>query len=224
MSPKRIVDRSCDEGLDIIAICDHNSAENTEAAVNVGLLRGITVLPGLEVCSREEVHIIALFGDPKQAMAMQAFVYAHLVEENNPKLFGDQWVVNEVDEVLAANTRLLIGATQLDIKTIVDRIHSIGGLSIASHVDRPAFGIIGQLGFIPSDLALDGVEISRRMSLHEARETITGIENLPCVTSSDAHYLDDIGKVHTLFEMVDPTLNEIDLALKSEDGRSLKVK
>ena len=221
MSPKRIVDRCCERGLDIIAICDHNSAENTVAAMRVGIHQGLTVLPGLEICSREEVHILALFEDPEQATVMQAFVYAHLIEKNNPELFGDQWVVNEVDEVQETNTRLLIGATQLDVRTIVDKIHSTGGLSIASHVDRPAFGIIGQLGFIPPDLELDGVEISRRMSIHEARETIAGIEDLPCVTSSDAHYLDDIGKVHTLFRMPDPTVEEIRLALKGEKGRRI---
>ncbi len=222
MSPKRIVDRSCEKGLDIIAVCDHNSAENGEAAVAAANHRDLRVLPGLEICSREEVHILALFEDLEQAKAMQMFVYAHLMERNDPEFFGKQWIVNEVDEVMGENDKLLIGATQLDVGAIVDRVHSIGGLSIASHIDRLAFGIIGQLGFIPPDLPLDGVEISRRMHLQQARETILGIEGLSCVTSSDAHYLHDIGTAYTLFEMEEPTLGEIALALKNENGRSLK--
>lgn len=221
MSPKRIVERSCDRGLDIIAICDHNSMENAKAAMVAAENKDLKVLPGLEICSREEVHIVAIFGDPGQAETMQDYVYAHLTEENQPDVFGDQWVVNEKDEFLRDNPRLLIGATQLNIQQIVEKIHGIGGLSIASHVDRPAFGIIGQLGFIPPDLALDGIEVSRRMTPAHARETIGGLEGFPLVTSSDAHFLDDIGSAHTLCEMVAPTLPEIVLALKSEKGRRI---
>jgi hypothetical protein len=223
MSPKRIVEKSHQKGLDIIAICDHNSAENVGATIVAGEKRGIEVLPGMEVCSREEVHIIALFEKLEQALVMQEYVYAHLPEENQPALFGDQWVVNENDEFLRENPRLLIGATQLGLNEIVEKIHSLDGLSIASHVDRPAFGIISQLGFIPPDLKLDGIEVSRHITPEEAREKIAGIGNLPCVTSTDAHYLDDIGGVWTTFKLAEPTIKEIRLAFKNEKGRSIEV-
>ncbi len=221
MSPKRIVERSCDVGLDIIAICDHNSIENAAAAIVAAETKDLAVLPGLEICSREEVHIVTIFKDLEQAETMQAYVYAHLTEENQPKVFGDQWVVNEKDEFLGDNPRLLIGATQLGVEQIVEKTQAIGGLSIASHVDRPAFGIISQLGFIPPDLALDGIEVSRRTTPTQAKETIPGIKDFPCVTSSDAHFLDDIGSAYTRFEMASPALAEIALALKGEEGRQL---
>lgn len=223
MSPKRIVERSHQKGLDIIAICDHNSAENVGAAIVAGEKRGIEVLPGMEVCSREEVHIVALFEKLEQALAMQEYIYAHLPEENQPELFGDQWVVNENDEFLRENPRLLIGATQLGLNKIVEKIHFLDGLSIASHVDRPAFGIISQLGFIPPDLKLDGIEVSRHTSPKEAREKIAGIGDFPCVTSTDAHYLDDIGGAWTTFNLAEPTIKEIRLAFKNEKGRRIEV-
>ncbi|QTA87405.1 PHP domain-containing protein [Desulfonema magnum] len=221
MSPRGVVERSRKKQLDIIAICDHNSMENAEAAMRVGKDIGVNVLPGMEICSKEEVHILAIFENSNLARDMQEYVYAHLPGENQPEFFGSQVVANENDEVLAENQRLLIGATTLGVREIVEHTHLLGGLSIASHVDRPAFGMISQLGFIPPDLPLDGVEVSYRMSPKEARKKIPGIRDLPCVTSSDAHYPDDIGKAMTVFMMNAASFKEIRLALKGDGGRGI---
>lgn len=222
MSPKRIAEHACKKGMDIIAICDHNSAENAAAAVEIGKEKGLTVLSGMEVCSKEEVHIIALFQRPDQAAVLQEYVYGHLKGENKTALFGEQIVVNSADEVVSENERLLIGATSLDVHDIVDTIHAINGLCIASHVDRQAYGIIGQLGFIPENLALDGLELSARIEPATAKETIPGIDHWPCITASDAHYLTDIGNVYTLFEIAEPSVSEIQLALKNTQGRKIR--
>ena len=151
MSPRRIIQKSLEVGLDLIAICDHNTAENAAAAMREGRKKGIHVLPGMEVCSREEVHILALFGELSQALKMQSYVYSNLPGENKPKVFGCQVVANENDEVLGENPRLLIGATRLGLHDIVVKTHLLGGLSFCCHVDRPAYGILNQLGFIPAD-------------------------------------------------------------------------
>ena len=219
MSPKKIVRKSIEQQLYIIAICDHNSAENVQAAMSLGAELGLCVLPGMEICSREEVHMLGIFSAVEQAQAMQEFVYAHLPGENQAKLFGYQVVVNEKDEVCGEVSRLLIGASRLSLQDIVAKIHTLGGLSIASHVDRPSYGVIGQLGFIPADLSLDGLEVSHRVPLNEVREKIPGVMNLPCISSSDAHFLDDIGKVKTVFTLAAPTFGEIRLALKGKSGR-----
>ncbi|MGD8522851.1 MAG: PHP-associated domain-containing protein [Desulfobacterales bacterium] len=223
MSPKKIVQRSLDKGLDVIAICDHNTAENVGAVMKAGENREISVLPGIEICSKEEVHIIALFDKLDSTLAMQDYVYANLTGDNNPEIFGYQVVANEQDEVLGENPRLLIGATQLGIYDIVEKTHSLGGLSLSSHVDRTAYGIIGQLGFIPSDLKIDGVEVSYRVPLDKAVNEVPGIGKLPCMTASDAHFLDDIGKAWTMFVMAKPTTNEIRRALRGKDGRRVKL-
>jgi len=223
MSPKKIIQKSREVGLDIIALCDHNSAENAGAAMREGNKQGLPVLPGLEICSREEVHILALFEALDPALEMQAYVYANLPGENNSEVFGFQVVANEADEVIGENPRLLIGATRLGLHDIVEKTHVLGGLSIASHVDRPAYGIINQLGFIPEDLNLDGLEVSSRIKLAEAAQTIPGIGNYSCVTASDAHYPDDIGKACTVFQLAGPTLAEIRLALAKKDGRRILI-
>ena len=152
---------------------------------------------------------------------MQEWVYAGLAGENQPEIFGYQIVSNEDSEVLGENPRLLIGATNLGLGDIVRRTHALNGLSLSAHVDRPANGIINQLGFIPPDLELDAVEISYRIPLAQARERFPLIGGLPCITSSDAHFLKDIGRAATLFRLAAPSLREIGLALRAEQGRGV---
>jgi PHP family Zn ribbon phosphoesterase len=221
MSPRAIVERSLDRALDIIAICDHNSAENVGAAMRAGEKKGLCVLPGLEISSQEEVHTLAIFDDEDRALRMQALVYAHLKGTNRPELFGDQVVANELDEVEGFNDRLLIGAAQLRLYDVVKEVHRLGGISIASHVDRPSFSILSQLGFIPDDLDLDGVEVSRHVDPRSARSAVPEIGLRPLIASSDAHCLDDIGGATTLFHLEAPTLNEFRLALAGKAGRGV---
>jgi PHP family Zn ribbon phosphoesterase len=223
MSPRGIVQKSRQAGLDLIAICDHNTVENAGAAMREGAKQGIRVLPGMEVCSKEEVHILAVFEALEPAQKMQAYVYANLPGKNRPDVFGCQVVANENDEVLGENPRLLIGATQLGLHDIVGKTHELGGLSLGCHVDRPAYGIINQLGFIPADLALDGLEVSRHVKLADAHKTVAGIEKFACITSSDAHFLEDIGSVWTIFQMAEPTVAEIRKSLLQHGGRRILI-
>jgi len=223
MSPKKIVQQSLDVGLDLIALCDHNSAENAAATMREGNRQGVAVLPGMEICSKEEVHILALFDELGPALEMQAYIYANLPGENKTEVFGFQVIANEQDEVIGENPRLLIGATRLGLHDIVDKTHVLGGINISCHVDRPAYGIINQLGFIPEDLNLDGLEVSHRVKLAEAARTIPGIGSFSCVTASDAHFLNDIGKACTVFELAEPSLAEIRLALAGKEGRRILV-
>jgi len=223
MSPRRIVETCKRKHIDIIAICDHNSAENTGAVIRAGENKGISVLPGIEVCSREEVHILTIFKELDQANSMQDYVYSHLKGENNPELFGYQIVALETDEVVSESPKMLIGATQLGIHTIIDKAHALDGLCIASHIDRRTYGIIGQLGFIPPDLPLDAVEISSQMTADEAKSNLQGIDKLPIIKSSDAHSPQDIGKSVTEFIMLAPTFEELRLAIKGVDGRKVNA-
>jgi predicted metal-dependent phosphoesterase TrpH len=219
MSPKKIIAKSLERQLDLIAICDHNTAENAAAALREGTRQGIAVLPGMEICSREEVHLVTLFKKIEDALKMQEFIYAHLPGKNQPEVFGHQVVADEHDQVLGENPRLLIGATQLSLLEIVEKAHHLGGICISSHVDRPSYSLIGQLGFIPEDLHLDAVEVSYRVPLDKALTEVPGIKNYPCVTSSDAHFLSDIGQTWTEFILAAPTLQEIRMALAGTEGR-----
>lgn len=219
MSPRAIVDKSLEKGLDMIALCDHNTAENVGAALRAGAKKGIAVIPGMEINTQEEVHILALFAGEDQALDMQRTVYSHLRGTNRPELFGDQVVANELDEVEGFNDRLLIGATGLTLQAVIREIRRLGGLSIASHIDRPSYSLVSQLGFVPPDVSLDGVEISRPLQREEIESQLPGLGDLPVIRSSDAHFLKDIGKAVTSFFMEAPNLKELGLALAGKEKR-----
>jgi hypothetical protein len=154
---------------------------------------------------------------------MQEIVYQSLSGTNRPDIFGDQIVVNEFDEVTHFNDKMLIGATHLRLDEIVKTVHQLGGLSIASHVDRPSYSILSQLGFVPPDLELDALEVSYRSSPESFQGHVPGGEALPIVQSSDAHFHSDIGKVYTSFIMDIPCVQEIRLAFKALSGRRVFV-
>jgi PHP family Zn ribbon phosphoesterase len=220
MTPRAVVERAASLGLDVIAVCDHNSVENAGVTQDLAKKKGITAIPGVEITSMEEVHILGLFGDMKSAEGMQNIVYESLQPgENDEDRFGMQVVANEDDEVVGFNGRLLIGATSLSVNMIVDLIRGFGGLAIASHIDREGFGIIGQLGFIPQDIEFDALEISPMTMLGDAMKAFSNYRHIPWVTSSDAHALEDIGRRTTGLVMCHPTLEELALALKGTAGR-----
>jgi len=221
MSPRGIVEASLQKGLDLIALCDHNTAENVGAVIRAGKERGLWVLPGMEVNSYEEVHSLALFDREAQVLEMQTFVYNHLQGTNRPELFGEQVVANEFDEVEGFNDRLLIGATGIRLVDIINKVHRLGGLCIASHVDRPSYSVVSQLGFISPGLEFDALEVSPRTDLEKARKDIPGAADYPLVTFSDAHFLKDIGGVCTEFLLDHPGIEEIRMALKQEQGRGI---
>jgi PHP family Zn ribbon phosphoesterase len=215
MSPRNIAKEAKKKGLHFIGICDHNSAENVCAVKKVAEREQIGVIGGMEVTSSEEVHILALFDEESKLQSLQKIVYKNLHGTNDERLYGDQVVANEKDEVIRFNKKLLIGATEIPIHEVVDLIHRLDGLAIASHIDREGFGIIGQLGFIPEDLPLDAVEITDPSQ----RGKISLTKDFPMVTSSDAHYLEDIGKTHTRFLLKDFTIEELRKSFKKEAGR-----
>ena len=209
-----IVKQAKEMGLDMIGICDHNSAENVMAVMKAGLREGISVIAGMEITCREEAHILGLFEDESALMKMQEVVYANLPGTYYDESFGPQTIIDEWDHVVGANHRLLIGATTLTVEQLVNAIHEHSGIAIASHVDRERFSLIGQLGFIPEGLNLDALEVSRPSIMHQEYK-------YPIVTSSDAHFLVDIGRHCTCFTLEELSVNEIKKALRSEMGRSL---
>lgn len=218
MTPKRIMEAAAKKDIEVIAITDHNSAENIGAALEAAAKAGITVLPAMEITSSEEAHVLALFGSLAAALSMQAIVYENLDGVNNERLWGSQVVVNEADEVMGFNDRLLIGATGLPVKRLVEEIHALGGLAVASHVDREAFSLISQLGFIPDDLGIDAIEVTR------VDAAVEGGGHLPRLCNSDAHRLEDIGRRTMVLCMEEPTFDEIKLALRGMEGRRLKCR
>lgn len=222
MSPRKIVAKCMEEGLNAIAVCDHNTAENVIAVIRAARGQDLTVMPGMEIATSEEVHILGLFDEIEQALTLQGKVYGHMLPgKNDEDLFGIQVVSNEFDEVEEIVDRFLIGGTTLPIETVVETIHDLGGLAIASHIDREVNSLLGQLGFIPENLAVDALEVSA-LGNAESIKQIPGVDRYPIVRSSDAHRLSEIGRATTVFEVERLTIAEMRLAFMQMEGRSMR--
>jgi PHP family Zn ribbon phosphoesterase len=221
MSPRGIVHEALRKGLDLIGICDHNSAENVLAVKKAGRQNGLMVLGGMEVASSEEAHLLVFFELDEDLLRFQDVIYRNLTGANDERAFGQQVIADDEDGVTGFCDRLLIGATSLPAAAIVEAARAGHGdsLVIAAHVDRESFSIIGQLGFIPPQLALDAVEISQRITVAEATDRFPDCRKYPVITSSDAHGPEDIGKRFTCFTIEDGTVAEIKKALAGRDGR-----
>ena len=222
MMPEFILERAQQLGLGLIAVTDHNSAENVAAMLAAAEETGVTVLPGIEVQTREEVHLLCLFDTLEQVTRWQGEVYAHLPPlKNKEDVFGVQVVISAEGD-LSYNERLLLTSTSFSVEEVVQRVRDLNGLCIPAHVDRPAYSIIANLGYIPPDLELVGVEISHLVSLKEARTRFPQLERYSLVASSDAHRLQDMDSRTTL-KMTEATVAELSLALAGEEGRAVWV-
>ena len=223
MIPPLIVRRAQEVGLDLIAITDHHAAENIAAVQRAAAESDLTVLPGMEVQTREEAHILCLFDTLEQVGRWQEIVYASLPKaKNRPEMLGPQFVVDETGEFVRENERLLLASTNLTTEAVVAQVRELGGLTIASHVDRPSFSLLGNLGFVPPGLALAGLEISARCDVKRLYGQHPGLESWPLIRSSDAHCLADM-QAWTTAEVEAPTLAELDLALRGIQGRSIAL-
>jgi len=221
MSPREIVQEAFRKGLDLIGVCDHNSAENVLAVKQAAKQNGLMVLGGMEVASSEEAHILVFFDDDEDLLRFQDTIYRHLSGTNDERTFGQQVIVDAEDGVDGFCERLLIGATSLTAEQLVAEARAGKGesLVIAAHVDREAFSIIGQLGFIPRGLDLDAVEVSAHMTPAAAKERFPDCKRYPVVTGSDAHTPEDIGTQVTCFTIEEGTVTEIKKALAGRDNR-----
>ena len=213
MSPRNIVRTAREASVDIIAVTDHNSGKNVRAVMEAAADLPLTVIAGVEVQSKEEVHLLSLFGSMEILEAWDAFIYEHLPDvRNDPDVFGYQPIVDMEGYVLRFEEKLLINSLDLSLEEVVKGVADRDGICIPAHVDREAFSIIGQLGYIPPDLAIAAVEITG-----DQRDMVP--ERYKAVTASDAHFLRAIGTKRTLFLLEDPSLEEIGRGLRREGGR-----
>lgn len=222
MTPHNIIAHAAENGVDIVAITDHNSCDNLPAALQLAAEYGITVIPGMEIETKEEIHIVALFGKMRQLLLFEEQVNSRRSGAlNAPEKFGPQFVVTADDELVREKPERLLEALDLPVSEAVEIIHELDGIAIAAHIDRPANGILSILGFIPPDLPLDAVEVSQRVQLSEAQRKFRFVRQ-PFLTSSDAHIMDTfVNSPKTKLLLAEPTFSELVLALKSEDGRKI---
>ena len=212
MSPSEIVRRAVAAGMGGIALTDHQSARNAPAIEKCARDAGLGCLFGLEVCTSEEAHTLALFDTVGQALEMTDWVYAAMPKRvNDPDTFGDQPVVTWDDDIVEMEWRILAMACRRSIPETSARVRELGGLYVAAHIDRPNFSVVSALGSIPEPLEgggryFDAVEFSRTAS---ADDWLPRAAGYAVTRSSDAHNHDDVALVWTEADLPDFSVSSL---------------
>lgn len=224
MIPPLIVQEALERGIDLIAITDHNATQNFRAVAQAAEGTGLNVLPGMELQTHEEVHLLCLFDTLEQLEAWQAVVSPTLPGQlNNVEFFGEQFIVDATGEFVRREERLLLSSSSLTLEDAAEAVRKLGGLPIPAHVDRKANGLIPILGLVPAEVRFDALEISFRMNPKDAASQLPQIRGYPLLQSGDVHHLDDfLGVVELTVEAA--SVAEIRRALRGEEGRSLSLR
>lgn len=223
MIPPLIVQKALEKSIDLIAITDHNASANVAAVRKAAEGTSLTVLPGMEVQSREDVHLLTLFETLDELKIWQSEVDQALPNfPNQSAFFGEQFVVNETGEHIRTEERLLSTATHLSIDEIFEHVDALGGLVIPAHVERTSYGLFPTLGLISENWHVVALEISRNISSERAARLFPALGKLPLIQSGDVHQLDSFLGT-TIFTLASPSLMEIRMAFKGIDGRQVYI-
>ncbi|PAB61388.1 PHP domain-containing protein [Anaeromicrobium sediminis] len=216
MTPNNIINMSLLKGLDVIAITDHNTTENCEVCMTLGKEKGLLVIPGMELQTKEEAHFVCLFRDIKDADKFKNLVYDKLPnKKNDPKFFGNQWIFDKDDNIIGENERLLINSVNMSCNEAFKIIERLEGVMIPAHVDKKAFSIIANLGFIPTDMDIKTLEISRKCDENSFTKKYKYLSKYNFIKNSDAHFLGDILERETFLEVEERNIKSILNKLKN---------
>ncbi len=198
MTPNNIVNMSIIKGLDMIAVTDHNSCGNVRSVMKAAGDK-ILVIPGMEVETSEEIHIVCYFPGIESAEEMGEYVKNHLPPiKNREEIFGEQLFMDFEDNIVGKEENLLVTATELDIFSVVKKVRGLGGAAVPAHIDRSSYSVLSNLGIIPDELLFKTVEITAKnrgkMAEYEKK--------YQAVTNSDAHYLENIAEPEFFIELM----------------------
>ncbi len=201
MTPANIVGMAALKNLDVIAVTDHNSCKNCPAVLSLAQEYNILAIPGMELTTMEEVHVVCLFEHLWEAMEFDEYVYDHLMPvPNNEEIFGKQLIMDQEEHILGNVKNLLINATDITFDRLYDLVVKYHGIMIPAHIDKNANSLLANLGFIPPDSRFQCVELKSMPNLHPLQALHPYLKSCNIVTNSDAHYLEEISEpVNTIY-------------------------
>lgn len=193
MTPYNLVNLAKLLGYDVIALTDHNTVGNCAAAMTAGEQAGLLVLPGMELCTAEEIHMVYLFPSLDRAEAFGGFIRATLPPVGNkPEIFGRQLYMDETDNILGSEDCLLVTASSVSVEDAVSLAKEYGGYCFPAHIDRASYSVLSSLGAISPGLGFNAAEISLGGDPDELRAKHPILEGMRILRSSDAHYLENM--------------------------------
>ncbi|MBN2830135.1 MAG: PHP domain-containing protein [Candidatus Cloacimonetes bacterium] len=223
MSPSAVIKKAIEAGLEIIAITDHNSTKNCSAYIKKGEQAGIVVLPGVEIQTSEEIHLIAVFPNLLIAEKFDRLIYNSLLPiENNPDFFGDQVIIDAEENILGIEERALINSSLWSLDEAVREVRNAGGVCFPAHVDASSYSLLGQLGFIPPDLQFKTLGITAKCKIDRLMAQYPFVKEYQLIRNSDSHYIEQIGTGYSNLYLEKPTFEEIASAINNTDGRFIK--
>jgi len=220
MTPNNIVNMSMLNGLDIIAVSDHNTCANLKAVKSCADKAGIVFLFGMELETAEEIHILCLFDNIESALRFENEMVRTALPpvKNNEKIFGKQIIFDEQDNQIGTDDRYLINATSITVDSIDDIIKKYDGVAIPAHIDKQTKSILSVLGMVDESMGFSSFELSKNVS-DDFTDTQISLKNqkYTYIHNSDAHYLYDIAErgAKNYFEFANkPTAKEVIEILK----------
>lgn len=219
MIPPLIVERALAEHLDLIAITDHNASANVQAVMDAARDTGVKVWAGMELQTREEVHVLCLFDTARQVRALQAELELALPNlPNAPDKLGEQFIVDAAGDFVAREERLLLISADLTLERVVREVNALHGIAIPAHIDRVENGLIPLLGFVPPGLDVPALEVSVNIAASVARAQFRLPEHYAVLRGSDAHWLDALGSAVTELDL-EGTRSVANIARALREGR-----
>ena len=195
MTPYNLVNMAKIMGLDVIALTDHNTCLNCPSAIEVGKEAGVLVIPGMELCTDEEVHVVCLFPALENAMAFSEYVSERIPPvENRPKIFGEQLIMDSRDGIIGTENLLLTTAANVSLDKVPEIMKEFSGVAFPAHIDRSSYSVISNLGMIDEYMGFTAAEITRNADKNEYIKKYPVLQEMTLLTSSDAHYLENIGE------------------------------
>ena len=204
MTPADLAAMCALAGLDIVALTDHNTCGNCRPFCQAAQERGLLALPGMELCTQEDIHVVCLFPDLDRAEEFQQLVYDRLPPmPNDPDIFGRQLLMDREDTVLGEERRLLACGAAIAVEEVPALAAERGGVAFPAHIDRPSYSLLEVLGLWDPSLGFPVAELSHNCPPDFARRPdLAGVRFL---TDSDAHYLDQVWGAEHAMDLPDRT-------------------
>lgn len=211
MTPAAIVAKAKELNIDILGITDHNTTRQVALVKELAAAEGIFVLQGVEVNTREEVHCLCFFPTEQELLAFQSYIDQYMPDiPNKAGLFGDQVQVNEKEEIVYEEQRLLLSALDQSIEEVEQETHRLGGIFIPAHINRKMYALCTQIGFFPEHLKVDALEVFPEAAMPKYLPA-----NIRIIQDSDAHFLDEMGQRTNMFDIEDISFASIKEFLNS---------
>lgn len=218
MTPANIAGMAAVKGLDVIAVTDHNSCRNCAPTMKMAEEYGVIALPGMELCTEEEVHVVCLFPDLYTAMDFDGYVYDKMLKiPNKEKIFGEQLLYNDIDDIIGKEPNLLLCNTSIRFDEVFALTEERNGIMSPAHIDKTTNSLIANLGFIPPDSQFTCAEVKDLNKLSGLLDTHLYLSRCRIISNSDAHYLEHIHEPEHTIDVAGLSAAEIIKALKFKD-------